>query len=120
LNTNNGLQPAIVGGGGDDWTWKNESLHGFLSQLDIQYVPSRVFHKNPDFASFYLSEEALKTREETPPILMTSAVWHGFKTAKPGSAILQKSLLKKIEVTIPGYTGEVFGGDVVFNALKSE
>jgi class 3 adenylate cyclase len=46
----NSLAQAL--GGGPDWTWKTESLYSFISQLDVQYVPSRVVHKHPDFASF--------------------------------------------------------------------
>jgi adenylate cyclase len=105
-------------GGGNDWTWRTESLHSFISQLDVQYVPSRVFHKHPDFASFFLSEETLKTREATPPILMTAAVWQGFKKAKPNSNSVQKSLFRKVDVRVPGYSGEVYGGAVIFPQLK--
>jgi adenylate cyclase len=111
-----GLLGAL--GGGSDWTWRTESLHSFISQLDVQYVPSRVVHKRADFASFYLSQETLKTREATPPILMTAAVWRGFKKARPDSASVQKSLFRKVEVRVPGYAGEIYGGDVIFRQLK--
>jgi len=112
----NSLEQAL--GGASDWTWKTESLHSFVSQLDVQYVPSRVVHKHPDFASFFLSQETLKTREATPPILMTASVWQGFKKAKPNSTIVEKSLFRKVGVRVSGYAGEVYGGDVIFPKLK--
>ncbi|HKS18791.1 MAG TPA: adenylate/guanylate cyclase domain-containing protein [Bradyrhizobium sp.] len=104
--------------GGSDWKWKTESLEHFLSQLDVKYVPSRVVHKHPDFASFFLSSETKKTRDATPSILVTEPVWVGFRKAKPNSPLVTKALFKKVGVHVPGYKGDVFGSGAVFNELK--
>ncbi|WP_375780479.1 adenylate/guanylate cyclase domain-containing protein [Bradyrhizobium sp. ma5] len=102
--------------GSSDWNWKTESLRDFVSQLDVQYGP-RVVHKHPDFKSFFLFEETQKTREATPSILMTSAVWLGFKKAKPNSSLIQNALFGKVNVRVPGYNGDVYGGGAIFTNL---
>lgn len=49
---------------------------------------------------------------------MTSAVWQGFKKAKPNSDIVLKKMFRKIDVRVSGYTGEVYGGSVTFRGLR--
>jgi adenylate cyclase len=105
-------------GGTFDWKWETETLESFVSQLDVEYVPSRIVHKRSDFASFFVSSETVTIRENTPPILITSEVWRGFKKAKPVDVIVQNSMFKKVEVQVPGYADSVFGGNAVFPALK--
>jgi class 3 adenylate cyclase len=116
----NALQEAFGGTAQADgeWQWRDESLEGFLSQVEVEYVPSRLVHKRADFASFYLSSETKMVRGATPAILMTAAVWQGFKKAKPNSNIVKEPLFRKIAVEVSGYSGDVFGGDVVFAQLK--
>jgi len=63
-------------------------------------------------------EETKEIRPRTPPILMTSQVWDGFRRAKPDDNSVKQSLFRKIKVTAPGYSGEVYGGDVIFPSLK--
>jgi adenylate cyclase len=101
------------------WTWVTETLPAFLSQLEVHYVPSRITHKNPDFGSFHLMNEEVMTKSGTPPILMTTAVWNGFKRAKPDSSSVQKALFEKVSVTVPGYTDVIFGGRVEFPQLRT-
>jgi adenylate cyclase len=109
---------ASASGGNTERTWKTESLESFISQLDVRYLPTHLVHKHPDFSAFYMSDETLKTREATPPILMTSAVWQGFRKAKPNDVIVQKPLFKNVDVKVPGYNGSVYGGNVIFPKLK--
>jgi hypothetical protein len=49
---------------------------------------------------------------------MTAAVWIGFKKAKPDSNSVQQGFFKKVSVTVPGYTGAIFGGRAEFPQLK--
>jgi adenylate cyclase len=107
-------QPSPLSG---EWTWVTETLPAFVSQLEVQYVPARIEHKRPDFASFYVTTDSLQTREALPPILLTAAVWSGFKKAKPTSSIVQQALFKRVSISVPGYSGEVFGGQAIFPKL---
>jgi hypothetical protein len=77
-------------------------------------------HKNPRFQSFFLLDETKEIRPKTPPILMTARVWTGFRSAKPDDNSVKQSLFQRINVTTPGYTGEVYGGDVIFPSLKQQ
>jgi hypothetical protein len=116
----NALQQAVVVApqAGGEWKWRTESLEGFLSQVEVEYLPSRMVHKRSDFASFFLTEETKRVREATPAILITAAVWHGFRKAKPNSNIVKQPLFKKVDVQVSGYSGDVFGGNVIFTELK--
>lgn len=109
-----GASPPVEG----EWQWRDESLEGFLSQIEVEYVPARMVHKRADFATFYLSSETKTVREATPAILMTAAVWQGFRKAKPNSNMVKTPLFRKIAVQVSGYSGDVFGGDVIFTQLK--
>ncbi|UGX92937.1 adenylate/guanylate cyclase domain-containing protein [Bradyrhizobium barranii subsp. barranii] len=102
----------------EPWTWVNETPLAFLSKIDVKYAPSRLSHQRPDFGSFYLIDEEQTTREATPAILMTGAVWSGFKKALPNSNSVQGSLFTKVAVEVPGYSADVFGGNVVYPSLK--
>lgn len=102
----------------DGWEWVTETLPAFLSQLEVHYVPSRITHKRPDFGSFVLKSDEVMTKASTPPILMTTAVWNGFKRAKPDSAAVRQSLFKRVSVKVPGYTGVIFGGRAEFPDLR--
>lgn len=103
---------------GEEWTWVNESLQEFVSKLEINYAPTRISHKRSDFGSFYLTDKEEKIRDATPAILLTAAVWTGFKKAMPDSTSVQKSLFKKVGVKVSGYSGDVFGGDAIYPQLK--
>ena len=100
------------------WTWVDETPSAFLSQLEVHYSPSRLTHKNSNFQYFYVKQQRHEARAATPPILLTSAVWNGFKKAKPNSLSVQNSLFNKVAVEVPGHSGETYGGDVVFPQLK--
>jgi len=100
------------------WRWVEETPHEFLSKLDIKHLPPQITHKDPRFESFFVMEETKEVRPRTPPILMTSQVWDEFRRAKPDDNSVKQSLFKKIKVNAAGYSGEVYGGDVIFPVLK--
>jgi hypothetical protein len=100
------------------WRWVEETPREFLSKLDIKRAPPLITHKDSRFESFFVMEDTKEVRPRTPPILMTSQVWDGFRKEKPNDNSVKQSLFKKIKVTAAGYSGEVYGGDVIFPALK--
>lgn len=101
-----------------EWKWQTESLENFLSRIEVRYAPSRLVHKDLKFGSFYLSSETRQRRAATPPILMTSRVWKGFREARPNDPVIKNGWIKRVQVRTPGSTEPVFGGDVIFNSLK--
>jgi adenylate cyclase len=101
-----------------EWEWKLESLESFLSNVRVEYAPSRLVHVNPKFGSFHLTEQERVVRSSTPPILMTARVWKGFRSERPNDDIIKRGWIKRVYVKTPGYTEAVFGGDVIFTSLK--
>jgi class 3 adenylate cyclase len=103
----------------NNWQWKEVSLKEFVSQLEVKYAPTRIVHKDAQFGSFFLSDQFVQTRDATPPILMTKSVWDGFRRGKQEDPAVRENMFKKVKVSgLLGYDGEVYGGDVIFPALK--
>jgi len=50
---------------------------------------------------------------------MTGAVWAGYRRIQPQKSAVENKLFQKISVKIPGYTGDVYGGDVIFTSIKA-
>lgn len=98
-----------------DWIWYDEAPHNFVKNLDV--AAGKITHKNPYYKNHYICEREYETRQKTPPILMTAAVFNGFKAARPNDKTLKNDWFKKVAVNVPGYTGDVFGGDVHFKAF---
>lgn len=100
------------------WRWVDEKPIDFLSNLESEYLPKRLKHKDPNFASFIQITKSVQIRQETPPILMTGSVWAGYRRAQPERVAVKKNLFKKLVVNLPSYAGEVYGGDVIFPGLR--
>ena len=47
------------------------------------------------------------------------AVWNGFKRAQPNSTSVQQGFFKKVTVTVPGYTDDIFGGQAEYPILRT-
>ena len=75
-------------------------------------------HSNANYRSHFMTSEYVETRAATDPILMTDPVYRGLKAAHPTVDYVQAGWFKKVVVEVPGYTGDVYGGDVTFNAFS--
>jgi hypothetical protein len=94
-----------------DWQWKTETMQGFLSNLRVDYgQPATLVHKDPNFQSFFLTEEPRVVRRATPPILMTERVWNGYRSERPDAPSVKNGWFKPVSVKTPGLTQAVFGG----------
>jgi adenylate cyclase len=100
------------------WHWIDETPDQFLSKLTLTYAPTRIVHNDPRFQSFFLTKQIQEEKAATPPILMTEAVWRGFRAAKPDSEAVKQSLFNKINVSVPGNTTAIYGGNVIFPDLR--
>jgi len=103
----------------DRWEWVNETPSAFLSQFEIRYAPVRLTHKRADFGSFYMMSETVETRASTPSILMTKAVWNGFKREQPSSTVVRTPLFNKVNIAVSGYADDIYGGQPEFPGLKA-
>ncbi|AWN40498.1 hypothetical protein [Methylobacterium durans] len=65
-----------------------------------------------------IRDETFVRNPRTAPILMTEAVWIGYKAAAPNSVSVTKPLFHLVTLTVPSYTGKVFAGDVHYPVFK--
>ncbi|PTR11063.1 MULTISPECIES: adenylate/guanylate cyclase domain-containing protein [unclassified Novosphingobium] len=100
----------------DEWQWIKEYPANFVKNLEVS--GGTITHKNPNYLSHIHTSEYLTTREATKPILMTAPVYNGFKAERPNDNSVKNGWFKKVAVEVPGYTGDVYGGDVHFTAFN--
>jgi len=112
------LSSLLIGAPAAPWEWREEWPSDFVQNLEVKYAPTRIEHASPNFESFYTLPVTLEIRPSTPPILMTKAVWDGYKAAKPNDAAVKRMMFDRVEIEASAYNGEIYGGDVIYPALK--
>lgn len=99
-------------------TYINEFPHIFIQQFTYNPFTGIYYHNNPAYRSFSVVHEDSVLKKETPAILMTKEVYDGFRSAKPEAIELANGWFRPINLNIPEYSGQVFGGDVVYKIFK--
>lgn len=97
--------------GSFNWEWQDVSTSEFLSDLNTNL--GRITHANPAYASFLVP-----THRTNPTILMTQEVYYGHAAESPDDRAIVKGLWKKTDISVPFYSGAVFGGDIVYTSLE--
>ena len=100
-----------------NWTWIEEYPNSFVKNLEVN--GGTIRHKNPYFQSFFCTTEGYEKRPSTPPILMTAPVFNGFKAARPNDASVKNGWFKSVAIEVSGYSGIVYGGDVIYTAFDN-
>jgi len=103
---------------GHGLVWKTESPWHFTANLRMQPSGNGAYHIDPHFQTCYPVTEMVETRSQTPAILMTKAVYDGFRSARPQADILVNKWLRRVDVSVPEYSGEVYGGDFWFKIFE--
>lgn len=96
------------------WNWTEISYSEFLNHLEITYSPT-LNYKNEYFKYFYEVTESNPV--SIPPILITDEVYQGFKKDCPDDQSLKEEMWKKVKLTIPGYDGGIYGGNIRFTIV---
>ncbi|MFK0207248.1 adenylate/guanylate cyclase domain-containing protein [Agrobacterium sp. NPDC090283] len=110
---------GILGGLSNSGNWKTFYPSEFVRQLSSELLGNRILHSDPSFQHMLVTESSIVVREATQPILMTETVWNGFKAAKPTDASVVNNWFTTVTLKVPGFTGKVYGGNVIFPALKA-
>jgi len=100
----------------DKWSWLDRTLDGFIDDLEVTYTRN-LKHKEEYFKSFFKTQLGPYSKTYSP-ILITKAVWDGLKKSHPNSDYIEKTLFSKREIEVRDYSGDVYGGDVTFTAVK--
>lgn len=107
--------------GADDfnWRWQSYKTWDFVKQIETWTLSGgAIRHKDSRFRSFFNSQEWVVLKEETPPILMSRAVYAGFKAANPEHSGFKEGWFKEVKVDVPGFTDKVYGCDAIFPAFR--
>lgn len=96
----------------------DEYPHLFVQQFKLNLLTGQMHHTNAAFRSFYVVQEKCVLRERTPSILMTKEVYDGFRSAKPDAPELRDGLFRAINLKIPEYSGQVYGGGVIYKIFE--
>ncbi|MFL7940823.1 adenylate/guanylate cyclase domain-containing protein [Priestia megaterium] len=104
-----------------EWTWFEFTQEEFLKERIKPHYTGVINHVNKYFKSFYASSttSTKTTTQSTPPILMTSQVFNEFKKLHPDRDCIKQELFKKqSSIDVPSYSGDIYGGDVIFTSFK--
>lgn len=94
-----------------DWQWIDISPMNFIRKLSVSL--GRITHSSEHFISFI--ETTDHSSRSYAPILMTAPVFEGFKRENPQrDSILNGWWSVQPSLSLPGYSGTVYGGDVHF------
>lgn len=97
------------------WLWQHKSYDQFIQ--DLETTNSRMLkHKDEHFKSYF--KTANTTSETHSPILITKAVYDGFKKARPNADSIKNSWWSKRSLKVRDYDGDIYGGDVIFLAVN--
>lgn len=100
-----------------NWEWRKVYPRDFVQHLKMG-LSYTLTHNDPAFRHAIVGTETYTRREKTAPILMTKVVWDGFRLAQPQDVSVKNGWFKSVKVDVPGYSGEVFGGDVIWTSFR--
>lgn len=96
----------------DEYPWD------FVRKFKRDPVSGLMIHDNLAFSHFETIQETEELHEATPPILMTKAVYDGFKKERPDAAEIKNKWFSLRKVQIAGYAGPIYGGNVIMTAIR--
>lgn len=115
---NAAFRQSILVSGLANWRWEEIWPNDFVRQLSIDGHTNRLRHSDPLFEHMLIYERKYVRRPKTKPILMTDAVWNGFKVANPEANSVKNGWFDPIDLEVPGYNGQVYSGDVIYTDYR--
>jgi len=101
-----------------NWVWHDFAPSDFVRQLSTDGPGNNIRHANPLFRHMLLNDGKIVLRPKTKPILMTEAVWRGYKSALPYADSVVNGWFDELNLKVPGYDGKVYSGDVIYTVFK--
>jgi adenylate cyclase len=99
----------------EDWHWQSKPYEQFIN--DLESTSSRMLkHKDSYFYTFF--KTTISRSESHSPILMTKAVYDGYKLANPNADSIKNGWISKKSINVRDYDGDVYGGDVIKTAVE--
>jgi adenylate cyclase len=98
--------------------YRDEYPHTFVQSFTWNPGSGLMHHYDPAFHSFTTFTEEYIERSDTPSILMTKAVYDGFRAARPDAIELQKKWFYPISIELSDYNGQIYGGDIIYKVFR--
>lgn len=110
------FQQSVLG----SLVWRDVYPTEFVRRLSMEGIGIgfNLKHADPTFRHMYVTEETFVTRPKTAPILMTEPVWVGYKAAQPSANSVINGWFQPVDISVPGYSGRIFGGDVHYTVFE--
>lgn len=101
----------------DKWSWTDQTFEAFLDNL--QQTSSRnLVHKEEYFKAFFVHNLGPYFYRNSP-ILMTKAVFEGFKKARPSADSIKNGWWEKESLSVRDYDGDIYGGSVIYSVAEN-
>ncbi len=108
-----------------DLQWDEFDQEYFLKErVKATYLSPVLKHKSDTFRCYYLNSktETSTTTVSASPILMTKEVYDGYKKANPNDKTITEPWGWKVQkgVSVSGYSGDIYGEDIIFGVFREE
>jgi adenylate cyclase len=99
----------------NDWHWQSKPYDEFINELESTH--SRMLkHQNEYFYTFF--KTTMSRSKSYSPILITKTVYDGLKRDHPDVDYIKNGNFRKEDIQVKDFTGDVYGADVNFTAVK--
>jgi hypothetical protein len=103
---------------GGQLVWREEAPHLFIQKFSWNALRGLMVHNDSAFLGFQWMVREHESRVATPPILMSKSVYDGFRSARPNAIELQNGWFERIQLSLPDYNGEIYGGSVIWSIFN--
>jgi len=99
-----------------DLLWLDKTYEQFIGDLESTYSRN-LRHKDEYFCTFFKTTLGPYSKSNSP-ILMTKDVYLGLQRSHPDEESIKNKWWGKKDVTVKDFSGEIYGGNVIFTAVK--
>lgn len=101
------------------WRWETRTANEFVRRLKPRLGQPFLEDPTPNLGAYVITTKTIVVEPKTPAILMTEAVWSGFKAALPDAPEVKQGWIKPVSgLQVAGYDKTVYGGDVIYKAFR--
>lgn len=99
----------------DDFTVREYWPHEFVTELYTGNAPhNHAWHSSGVLRKVETIQRTVVVKEKTPPILMTRAVWDGFRKANPTrDTVTKANWVYPVQVDVSGFDDLVYGCNLI-------
>jgi hypothetical protein len=97
------------------WTWIKKQWDEFIRGFSKNQAGGWT-HTDPTALALLPATETVIVKAQTPGILMTKAVYDGFRAAHSGA---ERSWFRQVSAKVPGYAGPIYGGEPILPSFRS-